>query len=100
MKVTLRDLLWLILVTAVALSWFHSNRKQDAELRATIDTHNKVVASWKAETAEIIERYQKALDSVGYEKGLAGPSQELSQAQIQWRIQESRAERLLYHLRE
>jgi hypothetical protein len=67
MKFTLRDLLWLTLVLAVALSWFNSDRRRDAELRATTDRHNKWLDEWRAETSKTIEGYRKAaLDPVAY----------------------------------
>jgi hypothetical protein len=42
MKLTIRDLLWLILVCAVALSWRSSDGERVAELKATLDRHHRV----------------------------------------------------------
>jgi hypothetical protein len=51
MKFTLRDLLWLILVCAGALSWGVSDRKREAELRSTVDRHKQAAGAWAIEKA-------------------------------------------------
>ena len=100
MKFVLRDLLWLVLVLAVAFSWFHSNRKQRDELQAIIDQQNKLIEAWKVETAETIERYrQAALDPVAYQKGLPLPDQEMTSEQLERYREEARTRALLYRLR-
>jgi|tagenome__1003787_1003787.scaffolds.fasta_scaffold17784436_1 hypothetical protein len=81
MKVTLRDLLWLILVCGVALAWFNSDRRRDAEVRSIIDRHYKWQDEWKAETAETVETYRKAaLDPVAYREFVYRRNQEVSKA--------------------
>ena len=42
MRITLRDLLWLILACAIACSWRVSDGQRVAELQATIDRHQRV----------------------------------------------------------
>jgi hypothetical protein len=92
MKFTLRDLLWLTLVLALALSWFNSDRRRDAELRATTDRHNKWLDEWKAETSETIEGYRKAaLDPLAYREFVYKRNQEVAKAQ-QARAQQSNNE--------
>jgi hypothetical protein len=81
MKFTVRDLLWLTLVAAVAFSWFYSDRKRSAELQSTIQRHNKWLDEWKAETAEIIEGYRKAaMAPVAYQEFLYRRNQEIAKA--------------------
>src|SRR5437764_12737918 len=97
MKFTLRDLLWLVLVLSVAFSWFSASRKQEAELRSTIDRHNRLLEAWKAETAETIERYrQAALDPVAYQEGIARRDREMSPAQLKHHLEEARTKDRLY----
>jgi hypothetical protein len=81
MKFTLRDLLWLTLVLAVAFAWFNSDRRRDAEIRSEIDRHYKWQDEWKAETAETIETYRKAaLDPVTYREFVYRRNQEIAKA--------------------
>ena len=67
MKLTLRDLLWLILAAAIALSWWQSDRKRAAELRTAIESHHRQLDKFRMETAETLNRYrQAAFDNPGF----------------------------------
>jgi hypothetical protein len=80
-RFTIRDVLWLILVAAVAFSWFRSDRKHQAELEAAIDRQNKLLEAWKTETADTIERYREAaLDPVAYQDELARRNKHVQEA--------------------
>jgi hypothetical protein len=81
LRFSIRDVLWLTLVLAVALAWFNSDRNRESELRATVDRHNKWLDEWKLETAETIEGYRKAaLDPVAYREFVYKRNQEVAEA--------------------
>jgi len=52
MKLTIRDLLWLILVAAVAFGWLQSDRRRAAE----ISDAWRLLNEWKATTADLLVR--------------------------------------------
>ena len=54
MKLTIRDLLWLTLVAAVAFAWFNSDRKRVAEQQAAQAKFEKWRTEWTADTNEIL----------------------------------------------
>jgi hypothetical protein len=79
MKLTLRDLLWLVLVVAVAFGWLHSDRRRAAELQSTVDRHNKYLDQWRADTDETLKSYRKAaFDSPGYREWIQQRDRDLA----------------------
>ena len=60
MEFTLRDLLWLVLVAALASSWLHSDRQRIAETQAVKDRYDEWLEQFRAETDETLKRYRQA----------------------------------------
>jgi hypothetical protein len=52
MKVTIRDLLWLILVFAVAFGWLQSDRRRAAE----VSDIRQLLDEWKTTTVDLLLR--------------------------------------------
>jgi hypothetical protein len=52
MKVTIRDLLWLILVVAVALGWLQSDRRRAAQ----VSEIRQLLDEWKTTTVDLLMR--------------------------------------------
>jgi hypothetical protein len=60
MKLTIRDLLWLILVCAIALAWLQSDRRRVAELHEQAASRNTTIEDWKSSIAESLLRFKTA----------------------------------------
>jgi hypothetical protein len=76
MKLTIRDLLWLTLVVAVALAWFRAERRRTIELQEANARRLAAIEEWKAGIAASLSRYKEAaIDPIYNAKGYATGNQ-------------------------
>jgi hypothetical protein len=61
MKLSIRDLLWLTLVVAVALAWYRAERSRVVEVREANARRIVAVEEWKSNIAESIVRFKEVV---------------------------------------
>jgi hypothetical protein len=81
MRLTLRDLLWLMLAAAIAFAWYRADRQRAAELQATRAQFEKWRAEIQTETAETLRKNRvAALNPGAYQDWLKHTDEERAKA--------------------